>query len=207
MRHQWKAEAGAAGERREAVSKMFVCETRSGRSRRVSSFTSVPGRSVPDYPRPVAPPGTEAVHAGAGERARCMRAVGRTCRRALADLAMRASNGRGDGRWFERGERVDLFPRAGGYLPPTLEKAALGAYEVMSAAPVHDRDGRWVEVRLQRAFLRCVHGRAGWRASPAWHPTRRRDRERRVAVRARREVARRQGGPFHRQLGGLGSVA
>ena len=57
-----------------------------------------------------------------------------------------------DGRWFERGERVEFFPRAGGRLPPTLEKAALGAYEVVACTPVHEWGGRWLDVHLRRAF-------------------------------------------------------
>ena len=57
-----------------------------------------------------------------------------------------------DGRRFERGERVEFFPRAGGHLPPTLEKAALGAYEVVSCTPVHERGGRWLDITLRRAF-------------------------------------------------------
>jgi len=57
-----------------------------------------------------------------------------------------------DGRWFERGERVEFFPRAGGHLPPTLEKAALGAYEVVGCTSVHERGGRWLDVKLRRAF-------------------------------------------------------
>ena len=35
-------------------------------------------------------------------------------------------------------ERVEFFPRAGGHLPPTLEKAALGSYEVVNCTLVHD---------------------------------------------------------------------
>ena len=57
-----------------------------------------------------------------------------------------------DGRWFERGERVDFFPRAGGHLPPTLEKAALGSYEVVGCTPVHERGTRWLDITLRRAF-------------------------------------------------------
>ena len=57
-----------------------------------------------------------------------------------------------DGRWFERGERVEFFPRAGGHLPPTLEKAALGSYEVVSCTSVHERGTSWLEITLRRAF-------------------------------------------------------
>ena len=68
-----------------------------------------------------------------------------------------------DGRRFERGERVEFFPRAGGHLPPTLEKAALGSYEVVECTPVHERGARWLDVKLRRAFetLRPRARRAG----------------------------------------------
>ena len=57
-----------------------------------------------------------------------------------------------DGRWFDQGERVEFFPRAGGHFPPTLEKAALGAYEVVACTLAHERGTRWLDVTLRRAF-------------------------------------------------------
>jgi hypothetical protein len=57
-----------------------------------------------------------------------------------------------DGQWFDRGERVEFFPRAVGHLRPTLEKAALGSYEVLRCSRVRADGRRWLDVELQRVF-------------------------------------------------------
>jgi len=53
------------------------------------------------------------------------------------------------GQWFDRGMRVEFF----GARPDlrTLEKAALGSYEVLGCTRVEDASGSWLDVRLRRA--------------------------------------------------------
>ena len=61
-----------------------------------------------------------------------------------------------EGQGFEQGERVEFFPRAGGRLRPTLEKAALGSYEVMDCSQVHTHGGRWLDVTLRRVVPEMI---------------------------------------------------
>jgi hypothetical protein len=57
-----------------------------------------------------------------------------------------------EGQWFARGTRVEYFRRAAGHLPPGLEKAALGSYEVRGCTRVRTGDRRWLDVTLHPAL-------------------------------------------------------
>jgi len=57
---------------------------------------------------------------------------------------------RDEGQWFDRGIRVEFFQARPSCRE--LEKAALGSYEVLECARGVDDDGRWLDVRLRRAF-------------------------------------------------------
>jgi hypothetical protein len=61
-----------------------------------------------------------------------------------------------EGQGFEQGERVEFFPRAGGHLRPTLGKAALGSYEVVTCSQVHTHEGRWLDVTLRRVVPEMI---------------------------------------------------
>jgi hypothetical protein len=57
---------------------------------------------------------------------------------------------RDEGQWFDGGMRVDFFRTASDPARPTLEKAALGVYEVLGCTRVTDGDRRWLDVRVRR---------------------------------------------------------
>ena len=54
------------------------------------------------------------------------------------------------GQWFERGVRVEYFPAKRDPRELTLEKAALGSYEVVGCDRVTVDQHRWLDVRLRR---------------------------------------------------------
>jgi hypothetical protein len=58
------------------------------------------------------------------------------------------------GQWFERGIRVGYFPDERDVRTRTLEKAALGAYEVVGCDRATADGRRWLDVRLRRFDLR-----------------------------------------------------
>ena len=58
------------------------------------------------------------------------------------------------GQWFEQGVRVEYFPAEHDPRKLTLEKAALGSYEVLGCDRVEADDRRWLDIRLRR-FTRC----------------------------------------------------
>jgi hypothetical protein len=65
------------------------------------------------------------------------------------------------GQWFDRGMRVEFF----GVRPDhrTLEKAALGSYEVLACTRVEDASGAWLDVKLRRA-VHTTRVRTRWTA-------------------------------------------
>ena len=58
------------------------------------------------------------------------------------------------GQWFELGTRVEYFPAEYDPRKLTLEKAALGSYEVLGCDRVEADERRWLDVRLRR-FAHC----------------------------------------------------
>jgi hypothetical protein len=58
------------------------------------------------------------------------------------------------GQWFEPGIRVGCFPDERDVRTRTLEKAALGAHEVVGCDRVTANGRRWLDVRLRRFALR-----------------------------------------------------
>lgn len=57
---------------------------------------------------------------------------------------------RDEGQWFERGVRVDYFRTGSDARELSLEKAALGAYEVLDCKRIMDGGKPWLEVSVQR---------------------------------------------------------
>jgi hypothetical protein len=55
-----------------------------------------------------------------------------------------------EGQSFEVGIRVDYFRRAPGSRERNLEKAALGAFEVLGCKRVEVGGRRWLDIRLRR---------------------------------------------------------
>lgn len=56
------------------------------------------------------------------------------------------------GQWFEPGVRAEYFPATHDPRRRTLEKAALGSYEVLGCDRVTVDDRRWIDVRLRRVL-------------------------------------------------------
>ena len=54
------------------------------------------------------------------------------------------------GQWFERGVCVEYFPAEHDPRAWSLEKAALGSYEVLGCDRVTAEQHRWLDVRLRR---------------------------------------------------------
>jgi hypothetical protein len=54
------------------------------------------------------------------------------------------------GQWFERGVRVEFFPAEHDPRTWTLEKAALGSYEVLACTRVEGDEHPWLDIRLRR---------------------------------------------------------
>jgi hypothetical protein len=56
---------------------------------------------------------------------------------------------RDEGQWFEPGVRVEYFYPSARARRRKLEKAALGAYEVLECTRVETNGGCWLHIRLQ----------------------------------------------------------
>ena len=57
---------------------------------------------------------------------------------------------RDDGQWFDRGLRVEVSRPATRRAPGRIEKAVLGAYEVLGCAQEEDEGEAYLAVRLRR---------------------------------------------------------
>ena len=54
------------------------------------------------------------------------------------------------GQWFQPGVRVEYFPAEHDPRKLTLEKAALGSYEVLGCDRVEADEHHWLDIRLRR---------------------------------------------------------
>ena len=57
---------------------------------------------------------------------------------------------RDDGQWFDRGLRVEITQSASERAPGRIEKAILGAYEVLDCERADDAGETYLAVRLRR---------------------------------------------------------